>query len=402
MHAVRAAMAFDGEAFRDGGATVVIEDGRILGVETVDHPLPEGCPVTTYDGTLLPGLVDAHTHLVTDSGPAALDRVAGYTDEDLETVVTRALRDHLAAGVTTVRDLGDRDYAAVARRDRQAADGAGEPTIVASGPPITSPGGHCHFMGGEVAGPAEIEQAVAERVERGVDVVKVMASGGVNTPGSDVLLSQFTTAELTLLVERAHAAGLPVTAHAHATVAVEQAIAAGVDGIEHCSCTTAEGMGRVSDATIAELALRGIVVCPTLGVDPRVIDRPPPLVQAMMEKMHTTMPEFVRDRCAFVGRLHRSGVRLISGLDSGINPGKAHGLVGHAVCELVAGGLTVPEAVATATSGATEAIGLGRRKGRLAIGQDADLLVVDGDLAADITALLRPAEVLLGGVPVST
>ena len=71
MHAVRAARAFDGEAFRAGGATVVVEDGRILGVETVDHPLPEGCPVTTYDGTLLPGLVDAHTHLVTDSGPAA-------------------------------------------------------------------------------------------------------------------------------------------------------------------------------------------------------------------------------------------------------------------------------------------------------------------------------------------
>ena len=288
MHAVRAARAFDGEAFRAGGATVVVEDGRILGVETVDHPLPEGCPVTTYDGTLLPGLVDAHTHLVTDSGPAALDRVAGYTAEDLESVVTRALRDHLAAGVTTVRDLGDRDYCVVARRDRQAADGAGEPTIVATGPPITSMGGHCHFMGGEVTGPAEIERAVAERVERGVDVVKVMASGGVNPPGSDVLLSQFTTAELTLLVERVHAAGLPVTAHAHATVAVEQAIAAGVDGIEHCSCTTAEGMGRVGDATIAELVRQGIVVCPTLGVDPRVIDRPPPLVQAMMEKMHTT------------------------------------------------------------------------------------------------------------------
>ena len=401
MHAIRAPQVFDGEGFRAGGATVLVEDGLVLGVEAFDHPVPEGCAVTTHDGTLLPGLVDAHTHLVTDSGPAALDRVGGCSHDEIDAVVSKALADQLAAGVTTVRDLGDRRFNVVERRDRQHRVPTVEPTIVASGPPLTSPGGHCHFMGGEVAGAAAIERAIAERVERGVDVVKVMASGGVNTPGSDVQRLQFTTEELRLVVDLAHAGGLRVTAHAHATTAVEQAISVGVDGIEHCTCTDATGMGRVDDETVARLVRQGIVVCPTLGVDPRLVDAPPPMIRALMEKLHTTMREFVRDRTEFVGRLHRSGVRLISGLDSGINPGKAHGLVGHAVCELVTGGLTTAEAVATATSGATEAIGLGDRKGRLAVGYDADLLVVDGDLERDVSALLRPVAVFLRGLPVS-
>lgn len=402
MQAVRAPRAFDGEAFRAGGATVFVDDGLIVGVEPADHPIPDGCPVTTYDGTLLPGLIDAHTHLVADSRMGALDRVAGYSEEEIDAVVTEALHDQLAAGVTTVRDLGDRGFCVVRRRDRQVAVGAAEPTIVASGPPLTSVGGHCHFMGGEVAGPEEIERAVAERVAHGVDVVKVMASGGVNTPGSDVLLPQFTTAELRLVVERAHVAGLPVTAHAHATVAVEQALAAGVDGIEHCSCTTAEGMGQVSDETLAALARSGTAVCPTLGTDPRVLENPPPPIAALFARMGTTPQGFLRERREFVARLHRAGVRIVSGVDSGLNPGKRHGLLGLAVGELVTAGLGTAEAVTTATSGAADVIGLGRRKGRLAAGYDADLLAVDGDLEGDVTALQRPVAVLLRGEPIES
>jgi Amidohydrolase family len=100
--------------------------------------------VTSHDGTLLPGLIEAHTHLVTDSGVSALDRVAGYSDEQIDEVITRALREQLLAGVTTVRDLGDRRFRVVQRRGRQSATGAIEPTIVASGPPLTSIAGHCH------------------------------------------------------------------------------------------------------------------------------------------------------------------------------------------------------------------------------------------------------------------
>lgn len=401
MYAIRARHAFDGESFLAGGATVLVEDGTILGVESSGFPVPDNCVVTDYDGTLLPGLIDAHTHLVTDSRDSALDRVAGYTTQQIDEVVTRALADQLAAGVTTVRDLGDRRYCVLERRDRQRSTSVSEPTILASGPPLTSKNGHCHFLGGEVSGTQEIIGAVAERVERGVDIIKVMASGGVNTPGTDVMHTQFTTAELQLIVDRAHAAGVPVTAHAHGTPAVEQAVAVGVDGIEHCSCVTDRGFGQVSEETIVALARSGIAVCPTLGVDLTSMTAPPLAVQAMLDRTGVTTQEFLQTRWDFVGRLHRAGVRLVSGADSGIGAAKRHGVLPHAVCELVTAGLTIPDALTTATSGAAHACGVGARKGRLTPGHDADLLILDGDLQTEVTALHQPQAVLLHGHPVN-
>ena len=401
MRAIRARHAYDGESFLEAGATVLVEDGLIIGVESYGFQVSGPCLVIGYEGTLLPGLIDAHTHLVTDSGVSALDRVAGYSAEEIEEVISRALRDQLLAGVTTVRDLGDRRFCVLDRRDRQLSGPVTEPTIVASGPPLTSKDGHCHYMGGEVSGADEIIGAVAERVERGVDIIKVMASGGVNTPGSDAMLTQFTTAELQLIVDRAHAAGVAVTAHAHGTPAVEQAVAVGVDGIEHCSCVTDRGFGQVSEETVSALARSRIAVCPTIGVDAQLMQAPPPRIKAMMDRMGMTAEQMLQARWDFVGRLHQAGVRLVSGVDSGIGPAKRHGVLPHAVCELVTAGLSVTEALATATSGAAEACGVSARKGRLAPGYDADLLVVDGDLETDVTALHSLRSVLLRGLPVS-
>ncbi len=195
---------------------------------------PSDCELLDYgDATVLPGLIDTHVHLVGDSGVMALERAAGYSSEQIDDVVVDALRRHLAAGVTTVRDLGDLQFSVVQRRDAQRQGDDGLPWIVASGPPITIPGGHCGYLGGEVSGADEIVAAVRERVERRVDVVKVMASGGLVTTGSDMFSPQFSIEELRLLVEQAHAAGLPVTAHAHAAAAVDQAVAVGVERIEH-------------------------------------------------------------------------------------------------------------------------------------------------------------------------
>jgi imidazolonepropionase-like amidohydrolase len=401
MRAVRARHAYDGESFLDAGATVLVEDGLIIGVESYGFQVSADCMVTGHEGTLLPGLIDAHVHLVADSGVSALDRVAGYSAEEIEDVISRALRDQLLAGVTTVRDLGDRRFCVLDRRDRQRSVPVIEPAIVASGPPLTSKDGHCHYLGGEVSGTDEIIGAVAERVERGADIIKVMASGGVNTPGTDVMLTQFTTAELQLIVDRAHAAGVAVTAHAHGTPAVEQAVAVGVDGIEHCSCVTDRGFGQVSEETISALARSRIAVCPTIGVDTQLMKIPPPALKAMMDRMGVTAEQMLQARWDFVGRLHRAGVRLVSGVDSGIAPAKRHGVLPHAVCELVTAGLSVSAALATATSGAAQACGIGARKGRLAPGYDADLLVVDGDLELDVTALHRPRSVLVRGLPVS-
>jgi imidazolonepropionase-like amidohydrolase len=397
MDAVRAPHCFDGTRFMPGGATLLVDDGLVAGVEPFAFDVPDGCEVTTYDGTLLPGLVDMHVHLVTDSGPNALERVAGRSDHELDAVVTEGLRRQLAAGVTTVRDLGDRGYVVVDRRDRQRSSADVEPRIVAFGPPVTTPGGHCDYLGGVLSGAGQVAGAIRERVEHGVDEVKVMASGGVNTPGTDVLRTQFSDDELRALVDAAHAAGLPVTAHAHGTPSVRQSLAAGVDGIEHCSCVTERGFGDADDALVAELGRSGVAICPTLGVDTARMTAAPTAIAATAERFGTTLEQLAAVRGAFVARLHRAGARIVSGVDAGIQPAKGHGTLPFAVVALVEAGLSVEDALASATSLAASACGLGGTTGRLAVGRDADVVVVEGDLSQDVRALHRPVSVRRAG-----
>jgi imidazolonepropionase-like amidohydrolase len=327
-------------------------------------------------------------------------------------VVTEALRRQLAAGVTTVRDLGDRDFAVVARRDRQRHSDVLEPRIVAAGPPITSPGGHCHFMGGEVGAPEEIRAAVRERVDRGVDVVKVMASGGLATQGSDATVPQFSLEDLRLLVEEAHAGGLPVAAHAHAASAVDQAIELGVDSIEHASfLVSPASMGSstapvppgapvpslATDEQLARLAASGIPVCPTLGgFSLALLRTAPPTMLATMQRFGVTPESLSEARAALIRRMVGAGVRLVSGADAGIMPNKAHGRYAEAVIEL-ADILDMDTALTSATSVAADVCGLGASTGRLATGLAADLLVVDGDPSVDSDALRRPLHVVLRG-----
>ncbi|GAB3308425.1 amidohydrolase family protein [Geodermatophilus aquaeductus] len=377
MRAYRADRAFDGDRVLRDGALVLVDGGRILAVEPASAAPPADVPVTHLRGTtLLPGLVDAHVHLCGDAGPRALDQLAELSREQVDAVVSASLARHLAAGVTAVRDLGDVGWAVVRR-----APGPG-PTVVASGPPITSPGGHCAAMGGAATGADALRAAVRERAERGAGVVKLMASGGAMTAGTDMAACQFTSAEVRAVVDEAHRLGLPVTAHAHALGAVRQVLTAGVDGIEHCSGMTATGWG-VPPALAGQLARAGTVVCPTLGLAPGI--EPPPRVRAVIDRLGMTE----QARAEEAARLHRAGVRLVSGVDAGIAPGKPHGLLPEAVRSLVAGGVPVVDALRTATGGAADACGLAGRTGRLAPGRDADLLLVDGDPTADVAALPR-------------
>jgi imidazolonepropionase-like amidohydrolase len=387
VHGYRAPRAFDGARFLPGGALVLVEGDRIAAVEPGSAPTPGGCPVTDLPaGTLLPGLVDTHVHLCADESPRALDRPPELSAAELDAVVARSLEHTLRAGVTTVRDLGDHRWAVVDRGTRD--DG---PTVVAAGPPITSPGGHCASMGGAASGADGLRRAVRERAERGAAVVKIMVSGGLLTEGTDLLACQFTLAELRLVVEEAHAAGLPVTAHAHGLPAVERSLAAGVDGIEHCSCLTGTG-AFLSPELAAGLIAAGTAVCPTLGRLPGI--DPPPHVQARMAAFGVTF----EGQLAHTAALHRAGVALLAGTDAGIGPVKPHGLVALAVRDLVREcGVPVTEALAGATGRAAAACGLADRTGRLAPGLAADLLVVDGDPLSDVDCLRRPVLVVSRG-----
>jgi imidazolonepropionase-like amidohydrolase len=385
VRAYRAETAFDGTRRLPGGALVLVENSTVVGVEPAAFPLPDGCPVTDA-AAVLPGLIDSHVHLCADSSPRALEKIPELPAADLVEVIETAEQQHLRAGVTAVRDLGDHSWVVVERAGRL---GNG-PTVVAAGPPLTSRGGHCWSMGGEVQGVEPLRRAVRERVERGAGVVKIMASGGVMTPDTDLHACQFTLEELQAVVDEAHRSGLPVTAHAHGLASVERALDAGVDGIEHCSCLTGAGP-QLPDALGARLAAAGTYVCPTVGQLPGM--DPPPHVQARMTAVGVDL-----DRLrAHVAALQRAGVTLLAGTDAGIGPGKRHGVLPFAVAELVSIGMPAAAALSAATGLAARACGLDGRTGRLAVGLDADLLMLDADPLTDVTALQRPRVVVSRG-----
>lgn len=393
MHALRASHAFDGTRFLPGGATVLIEGDRIVGVEPGRAEVPEGVEVVEHAGTVLPGLIDCHTHLVADATPGALERVAVMAPDAIDEVITDSLRAQAKSGVTTVRDLGDKDYCTLRHRRRP-----GLPRVVAAGPPITSRGGHCHYLGGAVDG--DLRAAVADHVERGVDVIKVMASGGFTTPGTDQLGAQFTADELAVLVDAAHGSGLPVVAHAHSLLGIQYALTAGVDGIEHFTGLTADGP-RIDDTLLDEVARRGVVVDLTIGNDRSVHSLmrvpPPPLAELLARLRVSNFDEFHQVSIELFSRLRQHGAAVVTGVDSGLAPPKQHGNVWRTVGELVDAGYSVAEALAAATSRAAVACGLGQETGRLAAGYAADLLVVDGDLVRDPSSLGAPRAVLMRG-----
>ncbi|MGW3892099.1 amidohydrolase family protein [Micromonospora chokoriensis] len=392
-HAVRAERVFDGERLVDGGVLVLLDGGRIADVRRGRAEAPEGWPVREApDGTLLPGLVDAHVHLCADAGPDALGRLADRAETDLEAVVEASLRAHLRAGITTVRDLGDRRDAVLRWRERGVRDDL--PTVVAAGAPVTSIGGHCWALGGEASGVDGVREAVRLRAAAGADLVKIMASGGVFTPGTDTTRPQFTDQELAAALNQAHDVGLPVTAHAHALSAVEQALRVGVDGIEHCTCVTATG-ARVPEELAARLAASGIAVCATLGTDPAVVT--PPEVVEMAARAGLSEAALR----AGTATLNRAGVRLVAGSDAGLGPAKPHGILPETLVEYVACGIPATAALTAATSVGAEVCGLGGRKGRVRPGFEADLLIVDGDPTRDITVLRRPLAVYRAGDLVS-
>ena len=383
-----------------GGATVIVQDSVIKGVESADYEVPADCPVTTFAGTILPGLFDAHVHLVSDSGLGSLERAGSLHATAVDSIIEQSLRQHAARGVTTVRDLGDVGYRTLACRDSPR---AGLPRIKAAGPPLTVPGGHCHYLGGVVAGPDDIRAAVREHEQRGVDVIKVMASGGMTTVGTDPFGVQFDAADLRTLVDAAHAVGLPVLAHAHSLKGIRHALAAGVDGIEHFTGLTESGIS-VPDEVLEAVAEAGVFVDPTLGFDRDALasmPAPPSELAAALKRtgLDIETAQAARLQVLLRGRAH--GIQLVTGVDAGATPVKRHGIVGLALAAMTEGGFTIVDAVASATAVAARSCGLAQVTGRLEPGLAADILVVDGNLERDITALQRPVAVLMRGNPIA-
>ncbi|MEU9331048.1 amidohydrolase family protein [Streptomyces canus] len=372
LQVLRAGHVFDGGQVR-GPGVVLVEDGLIRDVDFTGALPPEHAGVTDFgpDAWLLPGLIDAHVHLSWD---ASADAVAHVTTGDSSTVLEAArsaAATALRSGVTTVRDLGDRDYLVLALRDQ--VEAALRPEIIAAGPPITSRGGHCHFLGGEADGADALRAAVRERAERGCDVVKVMASGGNMTPGSSPLDRQYGRADLRLIVEEAQRYRLTTAAHVHAADVIGDVLDAGFDTLEHFSFLTADGAALRYDL-LDRVVQRGIFVSLTLGFLPG--EPPLPAMAARIEALIDVMAKVVS-----------SGARVVVGSDAGIETGKPHDIFPNALVQLAQLGMPTLDVLRSATAEAAEALGLTGRKGVLRPGADADLLVLGSSPLADLSAV---------------
>ncbi|MEV5484219.1 MULTISPECIES: metal-dependent hydrolase family protein [Streptomyces] len=364
---------------------MLIDGSRIAGVDmTGAIPSADLRVLDLGDATLLPGLIDSHVHLAFDPDDKSKEAMA---HEDARTTLAR-MRVHagqqLRAGVTTVRDLGDRHFLAVSLRDHYTAGPEMGPEVLAAGPPITRTRGHCWFLGGEADGVAAVEAAVKERVARGADVVKIMATGGVITPGWGPHQSQYTRDELAAVTRAAHAHGKPVTAHAHGRQGMADAVAAGVDGIEHASFFTEDGV-EPDWRTVAAVVEAGVFIGATEAWLPT----------GSMVAPH--MAQRVEERSANFARMHREGARLVCCSDAGAGPRKPHGVLPHGIIQMGSLGLTNTEALASATTLAAQACRLDDRKGQIAVGYDADLIAVAGNPLHHLETLLDIRSVIRAG-----
>ncbi|MFJ3901514.1 amidohydrolase family protein [Streptomyces sp. NPDC090025] len=373
-----------GTYLEDGA--VLVKDGLIAAVgprREVEEQAGADTPRFAFDGTIMPGLIDAHVHLVFDGSPDPVAGLQTSTDEVLLEDMRHRAEQLLRSGVTTARDLGDRGGLALRLAAEISEGRTPGPWIVSAGTPATTVGGHCHFLGGEITGEAEARDLVRRNLAAGAGVIKAMVTGGgLTKDGPKSHESQFTKEELGALVDEAHRAGVPVAAHAHGADGIAAAVEAGVDTIEHCTWMTGGGLDFRQDV-VQQIIDRGIAVCPAVSPHWQMLPR-----------------IFGEERAAamfdMVGRMADAGVRLVAGTDAGVQRAGFDGLV-PALSFYAHLGLTPAAIIDMATSEAATALGLDTTTGRITPGHRADLLLVDGDPLSDLGALKNVRAVFVGG-----
>lgn len=365
--------------------TVVVE-GKLLkfvGEGKNDSILKKDKVFDLSGKTMLPGLIDAHVHLCVDGSP---DPITSLLRESIPQTTLKAA-DHarrtLEAGVTTVRDMGGKDYIDLAIRDGIESGMLPGPRMLCSGKLICMTGGHGWQFGREANGADGVRAAVREQLKAGADLIKLMASGGIMTKGVEPGSTQFTLEELIAGVEEAKKAGRRTATHAQGTEGIKNALWAGVNSIEH-------GIFLDDEAIDLILEMKAFLV-PTLCAPYHIIHAgvKKGVPAFAVEKSKAVM----KSHWESVRKAHRARIPIAMGTDAG-TPFNRHGENLKEMELLVKVGLTPMEAIMATTKTASEVLGLGDKIGTLEKGKLADLIVVDGDPLKDITLFQKKEKIL--------
>jgi imidazolonepropionase-like amidohydrolase len=374
--------------------TLVIEDEKIISSgAAAEAKIPANAVrIELPNATVLPGLIDAHTHLTMDP-KFGYERLAISVPREALTGAKNA-RLTLLAGFTTARNVGARGFTDVALRDAINAGDVPGPRLLVSGPPLSITGGHCdnnmlpseyHAVSDGVAdGIAAVQHEVRENIKYGADLIKVCATGGVLSLGDNPQASQYTLEEMKAIVADAHRLGRKVAAHAHGAEGIRWAAEAGVDSVEHGS--------YIDDAGIAAMKEHGTYLVPTLYLGDWMIENagltrlPPPL----LAKAQDVIPAARKN----IAHAFASGVKVVFGTDAAVYP---HGLNAHEFAVMVKLGLTPLQAIQAATVNAADLLGWSGKVGSLEPGAWADIVAVDGDPVRDVITLERVKFVMKGG-----
>jgi len=383
-----------------GPHSIQVADGRVAAVATGYVYPPEGARlIDLKDKFVLPGLIDCHVHLTGQLGPG--QRMGFVEDSDPKVGLDAAHRARLtlAAGFTTVRDLGARKPEVIyALREAVAEGKVPGPRILCVGAILSPTGGHGQTYGfrqdvcacvqssiGVCDGVDSCRRAVRLQVAHGADAIKFVATGGVLSNLRAGVDQQFTTDEIRTIIETAHQLGRRVSAHAHGLAGINAALAAGVDSIEHGSF--------LDDSSIALFLKSGAFHVPTLIAGMTVFEmaRSGSVLTAAQSEKALIVGERIK---AALGRSYAAGVPIAFGTDMGVGP---HGQNAREFALMVESGMSPADAIKAATVTAAQLLGVSDIAGTLAAGKSADLIAVDGDPLTDITELERVRFVMARG-----
>jgi imidazolonepropionase-like amidohydrolase len=378
-------------------ATVTIEDGKIVSVETGYVQNDNATIIDLKDMTVLPGLIDSHVHLQSDRATGKPDDAVRLESGDVALQAAAHAKTTLMAGFTAVQDVGGPKEIFALRRAINKGLVPG-PHIRAAGSAIAATGGHGDFHGFRddllekyksetiCDGVADCRRAVRQAVKNGADVIKITATGGVLSDTNAGTGQQLLDDELEAIVQTAATMGRKVTAHAHDKGGIDAALRAGIDSIEHGSFMDTETaqLFRDNDAVLVPTVLAGMTVA-EWAADPDTFLTP--FQAAKARAVGPAMQDMAR-------LAHRNGVTIAFGTDSGVS---AHGDNAKEFQYMVAAGMSNMEAIESATTVAAKHIQMDDKIGTLEPGKYADLIAVDEDPLADVAALMDVDFVMKGG-----